>query len=90
MKFIDSTPGSVLTMGYKKGTLIKWIDHHRSYEASGDVLVGVEPIYKCGIIMEISKQDSKYMAVACCTSGRWQVINVHYDDIQILSEVENG
>ena len=77
-------------MGYKKGTLIKWIESHRSYEANGDVLVGLEPIYKCGIIMEISTKDPRYIAVASCSDGRWHVVNVHYDSIEILSEVTNG
>jgi|TARA_Y100000114_G_scaffold150643_1_gene166376 hypothetical protein len=77
-------------MDYKKGTLIKWIESHRSYEANGDVLVGLEPIYRCGIIMEVSKQDPKYMAVACCSDGRWHVVNVLHDDIKVLSEVTDG
>ena len=77
-------------MEYKKGTLIKWIESHRSYEANGDVLVGLEPIYKCGIVMEISKQDPKYIAVASCTDGRWYVVNILHDSIEVLSEVKNG
>jgi hypothetical protein len=77
-------------MDYKKGTLIKWIESHRAYEANGDVLVGLEPVYRCGIIMEVSKQDPKYMAVACCSDGRWHVVNVFHDDITVLSEVTNG
>ena len=77
-------------MGYNKGTLIKWVESHRSYEADGDVLVGLEPVYKSGIIMKISKQDPRYMAVACCSDGRWHVVNVHHDDIKIISEAPNG
>ena len=77
-------------MEYKKGTLIKWVESHRSYQANGDVLVGLEPIYKCGIIMEISKQDPKYIAVASCSDGRWHVVNIHHDSIEVLSEVTDG
>ena len=77
-------------MDYKKGTLIKWIESHRSYEANGDVLVGLEPIYRCGIIMEVSTKDPQYIAVASCSDGRWHVVNVHHDSIEILSEVRNG
>ena len=77
-------------MEYKKGTLIKWIESHRSYEANGDVLVGLEPVYRCGIVMEISRQDPKYIAVASCTDGRWHVVNVLHDSIEVLSEVKNG
>ena len=77
-------------MEYKKGTLIKWIESHRSYEANGDVLVGLEPVYKCGIVMEISRLDPKYIAVASCTDGRWHVVYVLHDSIEVLSEVKNG
>ena len=77
-------------MDYKKGTLIKWIESHRSYEANGDVLVGLEPIYRCGIIMQVSTKDPQYIAVASCTDGRWHVVNVHHDSIEVLSEVKNG
>jgi len=77
-------------MDYKKGTLIKWIESHRSYEANGDVLVGLEPIYRCGIIMEVSTKDPRYIAVASCSDGRWHVVNIHHDSIEILSEVRNG
>jgi hypothetical protein len=77
-------------MDYKKGTLIRWVESHQSYEANGDILVGLEPIYKCGIIMEVSKQDPQYLAVASCSDGRWHVINIRHDKIQILSEVLHG
>ena len=77
-------------MDYRKGTLIKWVESHRSYEANGDILVGLEPIYKSGIIMEVSKQDPRYIAVASCSDGRWHVVNVHHDSIEVLSEVTHG
>ena len=34
------------------GNLIRWVVSHASYEASGDVLVGREPIYKYGIVLK--------------------------------------
>ena len=46
-------------MAVKKGTLIKWVSSHKSYEANGDVLVGLEPIYKYGIIMEVSRKNKQ-------------------------------
>ena len=72
------------------GSLIKWIASHRSYEADGDVLVGIEPIYKYGIIMKVSQRDSAYLAVASCDDGRWHIVNVHEDDYEILSEAHDG
>jgi hypothetical protein len=77
-------------MEYKKGTLIEWVESHRLDEAGHDVLVGLRPVYKCGIIVEISKQDPKYMAVASCSDGRWRIVNVYHDDIKIISETKNG
>ena len=77
-------------MGITKGTLIKWVESHKSYEANGDVLVGLEPIYSYGIIMEVSRQNPDYLAVASFGDGRWRVINVHNDDIKIISEPNDG
>ena len=77
-------------MGITTGTLIKWVSSHRSYEANGDVLVGLEPIYKYGIIMKVSQQNPSYLAVASCNDGRWHIVNVHEDDYEILSEASGG
>ena len=77
-------------MGVTKGTLIKWVESHKSYEANGDVLVGLEPIYNYGIIMEVSHKNPNYLAVASFGDGRWRVVDVHNDDIKIISEPKNG
>lgn len=77
-------------MVVKKGTLIRWVSSHKSYEANGDVLVGLEPIYKYGIIMEVSRKNSSYLAVASFCDGTWHVVDVHHDEIKIISEVEIG
>ena len=77
-------------MGIAAGTLIKWVSTHRAYEASGDVLVGMDPVYKYGIIMKISERDPSYLAVASCDDGRWHIVNVHEDEYEILSVVTNG
>ena len=60
------------------------------YEANGDILVGVEPIYKYGIIMEVSKKKSSYLIVASCDDGRWHLLDIHEDDIEILSRGSHG
>jgi hypothetical protein len=72
------------------GTLIKWLSSHRAYEANGDTLVGLDPVYKYGIIMKVSQVDSSYWAVASCDDGRWHIVNVHEDDYEILSEISGG
>lgn len=73
-------------MGITKGTLIKWVSSHESYQSDGDVLIGIGPIYKCGIVMEVSYKDSDYLAVASLEDGNWHVVSIHHDDIIILSE----
>ena len=58
--------------------------------ANGDVLVGLEPIYNYGIVMEVSRKDPNYLAVASCADGRWHVVDVHNNSIEIISEVPHG
>ncbi len=77
-------------MGTTTGTLIKWVASHRSYAANGDVIVGLEPIYKYGIIMKVSKSNENYLAVASCDDGRWHIVNVHEDDFEVISEARDG
>lgn len=77
-------------MAHSKGTLIKWVTSHKSYMANGDVLVGLEPIYNYGIVMEVSRKDPNYLAVASCADGRWHVVDVHNNSIEIISEVPHG
>lgn len=73
-------------MALKIGNLIRWVASHRSYEANGDVLVGREPIYKYGIVMEISKKSSNQIIVASCEDARWHIIDTEHDNYELLSE----
>ena len=70
----------------KIGNLIRWVASHKSYEANGDVLVGLEPIYKYGIVMKISKKSSNQIVVASCEDARWHIIDTEYDSYEVLSE----
>jgi len=72
-----------------RGSLVKWVTSHESYQSNGDILVGLDPIYKYGVVMKISNKDPDYLAVVCCDDGRWHIVNVHHDDIQIISEAKN-
>ena len=40
--------------------------------------------------MEVSKKDPSYLAVASFADGRWHVVDVHNDDIKVISEVNDG
>jgi len=72
-------------MGLKIGSFIKWVSGHKEYEANGDVLVGISPIYRYGIIIKISAKKASYLIVASCEDGRWHLLDVHEDNIEVLS-----
>ncbi len=74
----------------KKGSLIMWVAGHKSYQSDGDVLIGLDPIYKYGIIMEVSYKDTDYLAVASFEDGSWHVVDLKSDEITILSEGAGG
>jgi hypothetical protein len=73
------------------GHLVRWIVSHASYEASGDVLVGREPIYKYGIVLKVSPKSPSHFIVATYDDARWYVLDTEYDHYEILSDgVNNG
>ena len=51
-----------MTLG--PGDLIRWIIDYDVYEASGDVVTPIQPIYAYGIVIEASKSDSKNVVVS--------------------------
>ena len=77
-------------MGIKKGSLIKWVVGHKSYQSDGDVLIGLDPIYKHGIVMEISYKNTDYIAVASLQDSSWHIVDLEHDEILILSEGATG
>jgi hypothetical protein len=79
----------------KRGDLIRWIEDHDIYEASGDVLRGISPNYKHGIIMEVSVKDTAAVIVYCydCKrkrEGSWMILNMERDQLEVLSGTSNG
>ena len=77
-------------MELKRGDLVRWIADHSIYEASGDVLVGVSPNYRHGIIMEVSAIDPNHVMVMCydCKKrreGSWMILNMEHDQFEVLS-----
>ena len=79
----------------KRGDLIRWVVDHEIYEASGDVLVGICPNYRHGIIMEVSHQDPNAIMVYCydCKTRKennWMILNREYDKLEVLSGKTNG
>ena len=65
-------------MALKRGDLVRWIIDHEIYESDGDILRGVKPNFRYGIIMEVSKKDSNAVIVCCCDrnkEGGWLISN---------------
>lgn len=82
-------------MTIKRGDLIRWIVDHEVYEASGDVLVGIQPNYRHGIIMEVSYKDTNAVMVYCydCKKRKennWMILDKDHDKVEILSGTSNG
>ena len=67
------------------GNLVRWVVAHKTYEASGDVLVGREPIYKYGIVLKTSMKSPKHYIIADCDDARWHVLDSEYDQYEIIS-----
>jgi len=73
------------------GDLIRWVFDYNIYAAYEDGVVGYNPSYRHGIIMEVSKKDTNSVAVFCfdCPDGNWMIINLITDEIEILSRGHN-
>lgn len=73
-------------MELKRGDLVRWIIDHDIYESDGDILKGVNPNYKYGIIMEVSKVDPNAVIVFNYDKeGKWEILNLIHDDFEVLS-----
>ena len=80
-------------MALKRGDLVRWVIDHEIYEASGDVLIGIKPNYRHGIIMEVSTKDKNAVMIYCydCNKeGNWMILNLIHDEFEILSGTSNG
>jgi hypothetical protein len=81
-------------MGLKRGDLVRWVEDHDIYEASGDVLRGISPNYRHGIIMEVSVKDTNAVMVYCydCKRNReahWMILNMLEDNFEVLSDTSS-
>ena len=82
-------------MAIKRGDLVRWVADHDIYEASGDVLVGIHPNYRHGIIIEVSAKDTDAVMVYCydCKKrreGSWMILSMKLDELDILSGQSDG
>jgi len=74
----------------KRGDLVRWTVDHEIYECAGNVLRGIKPNYRHGIIMEVSVKDTNAVIVYCydCKKkreNRWVILNMTLDELEILS-----
>lgn len=82
-------------MGLKRGDLVRWVTDHEIYEASGDVLTGIKPNYRHGIVMEVSAVDNNAVMLYCydCRKkreGSWMILNLIHDEFEVLSGASDG
>jgi len=70
---------------------VRWITGHSVYEAHEDKLVGAVPIYRYGIVMEVSKIDPGAIVVHSSVAEsepRLIILTDTMDEIEILSSTE--
>ena len=82
-------------MELKRGDLIRWVIDHEVYEADVDVLRGIQPNYRHGIVMEISTKDANAVVVYCydCKKkweGDWMILNLKQEEFEVLSGTPSG
>ena len=72
---------------------MRWIIGHATFAAYPDKLVGADPIYKYGIVLQVSSVDRDCIIVHSCgvESVHNLIILNKEDDVEILSKgVHNG
>ncbi len=67
---------------------MRWVTGHSVYTAHDSILVGSEPLYSYGIIMEVSELEPTAIIVNSCLKSHpvsLIILNSLEDDIEILS-----
>ena len=75
-------------MAHKVGDLIKWVAYHDAFEASGDVVRGISPVYSKGIILEVSSVKEGALIAHCfdCKGSTLVILDATHDSVVVLSE----
>ena len=74
---------------FSKGDLVRWIVGHSTFAAYHDRLVGEDPIYKYGIIMQVSPVNSHAIVVHSygdTSNARLIILDGEDDMVEILSK----
>lgn len=79
-------------MGYKQGDLVKWVSYHNAFEASPSGLKGIQPVYRHGIVIEVSHKKKTAIIVHCfdCPSRTLVILDTKYDPVQLVSGGDDG
>tara|TARA_R100001163_G_C5067418_1_gene206522 strand:+ start:5264 stop:5509 length:246 start_codon:yes stop_codon:yes gene_type:complete len=73
----------------KKGAYIRWVVGHRVFQASATGLLGSDPIYRYGIVMEVSQVDPNAIVVHSDIESRDHhliILDIIDDNVEILSK----
>jgi hypothetical protein len=90
------SPSTVFASTYyvralKQGALVRWIEDYSIYAAYDDGLIGYDPTYRHGIVIDVSAVDTNKVAVYCydCKEeGHWIILDLVLDELDILSGEE--
>ncbi len=68
---------------------MRWIIGHATFAAYPDKLVGADPIYKYGIVMQVSGVDPNAIIVHSYSNdlnGRLIILDRNHDDVEVISK----
>jgi len=74
---------------FSKGDLVRWVIGHATFAAYPEQLVGSDPIYKYGIIMQVSHMQPESIVVHTYgheASPRMVILDGRIEDIEVLSK----
>lgn len=73
---------------FNKGDLVRWTIGHATYAAHPEKLIGADPIYKYGIVMQVSEKDPLAIVVHSYGSDEYRLIilNGSHDTIEVISK----
>ena len=79
-------------MGFKRGDLIKWVSHHNVFEASSTDVRGIDPVYRFGIVLEVSSSKTSAIIAHCfdCKNSTLVILDAEFDYVELISENRNG
>jgi len=73
---------------FSKGDLVRWVIGHATFEAHPDKLVGADPIYRYGIVMQVSAKVDTAIVVHSCgfePDYRLIILDGAEDEVEVLS-----